>query len=326
MDLIATPDNPAPDGVKAGYLTTGDGVRLRYAVCMEGNSPKGTVCIFQGRGEFIEKYFETAADLRRRGYAVALLDWRGQGGSERLLRNGLKGHVRSFRQYEADLAAFMTGVALPDCPPPYCAIAHSTGGTVLLQALATRTWFTRVVTTAPLLALHAGPVAARLMGFATRLAVLVGLSRVSVPGRGGPSISAEYALKNKLTADSERYLRNCRVLEAAPELAVGRPTFGWLRAARVAMRDLKRAPISRRPRVPVLIVAAGEDEVVSTEACRQYGARMPGVAVVAIERSKHEILMERDVIREQFWAAFDSFMGEELPVPQPSRSSALASS
>ena len=35
----------------------------------------------------IEKYFEVVGELRRRGFAVAVLDWRGQGGSSRLLRN-----------------------------------------------------------------------------------------------------------------------------------------------------------------------------------------------------------------------------------------------
>ena len=53
----------------------------------------GTVCIFPGRSEFIEKYFEVVGELRRRGFAVAVLDWRGQGGSGRL--SGIRSRATS---------------------------------------------------------------------------------------------------------------------------------------------------------------------------------------------------------------------------------------
>ena len=68
---------------------------------------KGTVCVFTGRGECIEKYFETVRDLRARGFAVAMIGWRGQGHSARQLSDYRKGYVRSFRDYEADVAAFV---------------------------------------------------------------------------------------------------------------------------------------------------------------------------------------------------------------------------
>ncbi len=107
---------------------------MRFARWEATRGPaRGTVCLFQGRGEFIEKYFEVVADLRRRGFAVATMDWRGQGGSERLLSNPRKGHVRSFADFDQDLAAFMKEIVLPDCPPPYIAMAHSMGGHILLR-------------------------------------------------------------------------------------------------------------------------------------------------------------------------------------------------
>ena len=119
MDLIATPKNPIPLGVSVGYLKEKGGVRLRFARWSSAlKQRQGTVGIFPGRAEFIEKYFEVVGELRRRGFTVAVLDWRGQGGSSRLLKNSLKGHVRNFADYEDDVARFMNEVALPDCPPP----------------------------------------------------------------------------------------------------------------------------------------------------------------------------------------------------------------
>src|SRR5436309_13416036 len=96
MNLVSIPANPVPDGAVSGILKTPDGVALRFARWAPPPGRRGTVCLFQGRAEFIEKYFETVRDLRSRGFAVATLDWRGQGLSERALRNPLKGDVRNF--------------------------------------------------------------------------------------------------------------------------------------------------------------------------------------------------------------------------------------
>jgi alpha-beta hydrolase superfamily lysophospholipase len=75
----------------------------------------------------------TARNLRRRGFAVAVMDWRGQGHSSRQLPDPRKGHVASFAEYEIDVETFMQRVVIPHCPPPYVALAHSMGGAVMLR-------------------------------------------------------------------------------------------------------------------------------------------------------------------------------------------------
>src|SRR5438876_10966054 len=132
MTLVSIPANPVPDDVVAGTLNTPDGLALRFARWAPPRGRKGTVCLFQGRAEFIEKYFETVRDLRARGFAVATLDWRGQGMSERALRNPRKGYVGDFSDYGIDLATFVRDVVLPDCPPPVFARVHSMGATVVI--------------------------------------------------------------------------------------------------------------------------------------------------------------------------------------------------
>src|SRR6266849_1992800 len=127
MKLVSIPANPVPENVVTGTLKTPDGVGLRFARWAPPAGRKGTVCIMQGRGESIEKYFETVRDLRARGFAVAALDWRGQGLSDRALRDRHKGHIGDFSEYDADLATFMREIVLPDCPPPLFALGHSMG-------------------------------------------------------------------------------------------------------------------------------------------------------------------------------------------------------
>ena len=91
-------------------------------------------------------------DLRDRGFAVAMIDWRGQGHSSRRLRDPRKGYVRDFADFEIDVETFVQQVVLPDCPPPYFALAHSMGGAVLLRiAHAGKRWFDRMVLSAPMI-------------------------------------------------------------------------------------------------------------------------------------------------------------------------------
>ena len=152
MKLVSMPDNPIPDDAVTGMVATPDGVELRFARWASPADGKGTVCVFSGRGEFIEKYFETVRELRRRGFAVATMDWRGQGHSSRQLPDPRKGHVGSFSEFEIDVETFMQQVVLPHCPPPYFALAHSMGGAALLRvAHSGKRWFERMVLVAPMI-------------------------------------------------------------------------------------------------------------------------------------------------------------------------------
>ena len=149
--LIGTTRNPVPNGAVAGTFNARGGIRIRYARWDTTAERRiGTICLFQGRAEFIEKYFETITDLRRRGFAVATMDWRCQGGSSRLLKNPAKGHAENFSQFDNDIRQFMVEIVLPDCPPPYYCLAHSMGGNLVLQLAQTKVcWWDRIVLTAP---------------------------------------------------------------------------------------------------------------------------------------------------------------------------------
>jgi pimeloyl-ACP methyl ester carboxylesterase len=88
---------------------------------------------FPGPRRIHREIFRDRARSARARFAVAILDWRGQGGSERALSDPFKGHVRNFQDYETDVEVFMREVVLPDCPPPHYAIAHSMGASVMLR-------------------------------------------------------------------------------------------------------------------------------------------------------------------------------------------------
>lgn len=313
MDLVSLARNPIPSGAVVGQFKGYDGTLLRFARWEATRGPRrGTACVFAGRGEFIEKYFEVIADLRRRGYAVAMLDWRGQGASARALSDPRKGYVKSFAEYDGDLTRFMKDVVLPDCPPPYTALAHSMGANVLLRnATIQGSWFDRMVLTAPLLAIAdekvplPQPIArglARVLGFGA-------IGKLYIPGGSSTPEEAKQFDGNALTSDPERFERNKQIVETAPSLALGSPTIAWVRAAYDSCAYVMRPEFSLRVRVPLLLVAAGQDRIVSSSAIEELAGRLKIGARVVIGGSRHEILQERDEIRQRFWAAYDAYLG-----------------
>jgi len=308
MTLIATPANPVPDDVVTGTLMTPDGVSLRFARWAPPPGRKGTVCLFHGRAEFIEKYFETVRDLRARGFAVATLDWRGQGMSERALNNPRKGYVRDFSEYGIDLETFVREIVLPDCPPPVFALAHSMGATVLIRAaFQGHRWFDRMVLLSPMIAL---PGLRRAVP--TRIAVkvmrLLGLGGSYVPGGDASVMMQRPFTGNLLTSDPVRYARNVAVLEAEPMLATAWPTVGWTDAAFRVMSELSSPGYPAKIRQPMLVVAAGQDRIVSTPAIDEFSIRLRAGSHLIVPGARHELLQEQDRYRMQVLAAFDAFV------------------
>jgi lysophospholipase len=308
MKLISIPANPVPDQVVTGMLKTPDGVSLRFARFAPPAGRRGTVCILPGRTEWIEKYFETVRDLRSRGFAVAILDWRGQGLSDRALSDRHKGHVGSFAEFDIDLETFMREVVLPDCPPPIFALAHSMGSTVLIRAVHRgQRWFDRIVLSAPMLGI-AFLSSMTVAGTALRVMRLAGFGRMYVPGRFPGVLDLRPFAGNILTTDPVRFARNAAILEAEPALGLGGPTVAWCDAAFRAMGAIAEPSYPARIRQPILIVAAGRDAIASNPAIENFATLLRAGSHLVVNGAQHELLMEQDRYRTQFWAAFDAFV------------------
>ena len=308
MTLVSIPGNPAPDDAVTGVIETPDGVVLRFARWEAPVDSAGTVCVFSGRGEFIEKYFETVRDLRRRGFAVAMVDWRGQGHSSRQLPDPRKGHVERFSEFEIDVETFMQQVVVPHCQPPYFALAHSMGGAVLLRvAHSGKRWFERTVLVAPMIDFPRARASLPLR-ILIRTLRLAGFGSSYVPGSNVDRARATGFAGNPLTSDPLRYARNASIFEADPTVGIGSPTVAWLDAAFETMVAFRSADYPAQIDQPILMAAAGGDTIVSGAAIARFAARLAAGSHRVIEGARHEILQEQDCYRSQFWAAFDAFV------------------
>ena len=311
--LCDIPSNPAPEGTHGGHFYTTDKIKLRYGLWQKTQgAAKGTVCLVQGRTEFIEKYYETIADFQQRGFAVASFDWRGQGGSERLISNPRLGYVDSIEDYLTDLRSFHARILLPDCPPPYYLVGHSMGGLVaLLAAAEDRLMFDRVFLSSPMLGLGGMPLS---MAGMSRLAgglCFVGLGQIPLSRKEDRAPSEERFAGNPLTSDFRRFARSIDVLTARPDLGVTAPTVRWLASAFEAMAFVGADGFPGVVKAPVLMLAAARDQVVSTPVTEQLGLRMRTARHAVIATARHELFMENDAIRAQVFAAFDAFITDQ---------------
>lgn len=319
-ELYDHPQNPVPSQPSVWLATTADGIALRMARWRPtARRSKGTVLVAQGRAEFIERYFETISELRRRGFHVITFDWRGQGGSDRLTRNTRKGHVGRLGHFRSDLDAVVSEMKVR-MPEPHFALAHSMGGALLLDAAMRKVLpVERLVAIAPMIDLELvkNPLAARLL---TALLYWTGFGKSFVPGGGETAIATLPFEGNRLTSDPARYARNADVSASAPHLAIGAPTVGWMRMAFKLMDSLQNPAAPLAVRQPVLVLAAGADPIVSTPAVERFAARLKTGSALAIPKARHEILMETDAVRARFWAAFDAFVpgepGSSVQKPQ----------
>jgi lysophospholipase len=289
------------------------GVRLRAArFAADPAVPGRGVCVLlNGQTEFIEKYFEVIDELRRRGFAVATMDWRGQGGSSRVLEDSRKSFVTDFAEYDEDLQTLMDWIVKPmaeqDGKPPV-AVAHSMGAHNLLRYLTRKPEaFSEVALLAPMIAVS-------LRGTAEWVARAVTGAKTRF-GRGGDWVWGMEARdphlmtydKQLVTSDNARFQRAQMLLRENPDLRLSGATWSWLAAAFRSM-DWLRAP--GRPEsiaTRALVSGAGADRIVLTAETRKFAARMPNATYLEIAGAQHEILMERDALRRQWWAAFDDF-------------------
>ncbi|MFO1187253.1 MAG: alpha/beta hydrolase [Alphaproteobacteria bacterium] len=318
--LVDIPAAELPPGGQAQFVRAGDGARLRVAVWRPA-SAGASVLLMPGRTEFIEKYGEVIGELMERGFAVGVMDWRGQGLSARLLSDPLRGHIDDFDTHVGDFAAMAAG-PFASLPKPWIILAHSMGANIATNILLAMPDVARAaVFIAPMYAILTGKFPA---GVARLIAngTLIGLKGRYVPGGTPTTILEETFAENIVTHDERRHARSRLIAEAEPRLALASPTIGFVRAAFAACDRISAPGRPEGLALPIFAAVAGEERLIDNAAARAVLARMPQAEVLEFAGARHEILMETDTIRNKFWSAFDTFLARTGLAGQGSRGTA----
>ncbi|WP_297781034.1 alpha/beta hydrolase [uncultured Roseovarius sp.] len=295
-----------PEGGAAWWLTAADGVRLRVGL-WNRQGPKGTILLFPGRTEYIEKYGRAATHFAGCGYATLAIDWRGQGLSDRLTEDAMAGHVHHFIDYQQDVIAMSEAAKRLDLPRPWYLLAHSMGGCIGLRAVIEGLDVQSCAFSSPMWGIHMAqalrPVAWSLSWGSRQL----GMSHRYAPGTAGEHyVLAEPFETNKLTNDREMYDDMARQLRAHPELGLGGPSLHWLHEALRETRDLARLP---SPALPCLTILGSDEQIVDVPRVHERMAQWPGGHLDVVPGGRHETLMDTQDMRKRLLQQLCDFYG-----------------
>lgn len=317
MTVMDSPGFPVPPfdrrawpmGGRLDYWTAPDGWPIRrYRL---GSGERGRMLILNGRGDMIEKYLEVIQHWAERGWAITSFDWRGQGGSGRLTPDPMCGHIDDFAHWIADLNA-LAAEWRADGDGPTVMLGHSMGGHMLLRALAEgMTPPDAAIAVAPMLGLHTAPMPRWLAVAIAHAMLALGKGERQAWTQKEESERQRRMRQKRLTHDPDRYADELWWRDHSRDIALGPPSWTWVAQALESTRTLAEGPDIARLTVPLLILAASTDQLVSTPAIRKVAARIASARLHVYGReAAHEILRELDAVRLDALARTDAFLDE----------------
>ncbi|MBD3662553.1 alpha/beta hydrolase [Sulfitobacter sp. TSTF-M16] len=287
--------HPGPAGGEAHWAQTSDGKRIRV-----GHWPvdgaKGTVLIFPGRTEYIEKYGVTAAELARRGLSSMAIDWRGQGLADRLLDDPLVGHVDNFTDYQKDVATLLRAARKLGLPRPYYLLAHSMGGCIGLRAVMEGLPVQAAAFTGPMWGIYIAPHLRIVANVLSKVMPRVGRGHLLPPGSvTTPYVQVQPFEDNMLTTDAQMYDMMRDQLAAHPELSLGGPSFVWLREA---IAETKHLASRSAPNLPAATWVGSNERIVDVPRIHARMESWKGGKLETVKGGEHEVLMEIESMRD----------------------------
>ena len=298
MTLTSAPFHAiiADEPVANAYWTkAADGTRIRVAHWKKTRS-KGTVLLFPGRSEYIEKYSVTAADLAAKGFGTFAIDWRGQGLADRLVKDVNAGYVEDFADYQSDLEAALDVAKELKLPKPWYLLGHSMGGAIGLRALYNGLDVKAASFSAPMWGVGSTPT---IRFFGKILGNVV--SRLGHGDRFAPGASPDlYVIvdtfpDNMLTTDSAMYVRMQEQARAHPELCIAGFTYKW---AFEAIKETQALEAIASPTLPCFTFWGTNERIVNPSAIERRMARWQDGRSMLVPRAEHEILMDSLAMRQ----------------------------
>ena len=284
-----------PAGGVAHWAATADGKRIRVGHWTPEDEARGTVMLFPGRTEYIEKYGNAATEFVRRGFACLSIDWRGQGLADRLLPDRRVGHVEQFTDYQHDVRAVLDLAQALQLPKPWYVIGHSMGGAIGLRAVLEGNDFAACAFTGPMWGIFFTPIMKPLSQLTAYWGPRLGLGEKTPPTTSLESYVASQPFDgNVLTRDPDMYRMMKDQLAAHPELALGAPSTIWLREA---LDECAWLMGQTAPDTPALTFLGSHEQIVDRKAIRARMANWPSGTLVEIPDGEHEVLMEAPEVR-----------------------------
>ena len=298
---LPNPRRSIPKGMSFAEWRAEDGWPLRSFSWPQPGKARGSLLFLTGRGDFVEKYLEVLIHWHTLGWNLAGFDWRGQGGSGRLLADPLICHQVDFDPLVGDLAAFVDQWA-GSTPGPHVVVAHSMGAHLTLRMLGEAPHrIDAAVLASPMIDIRVMGVPGWALGWLAAAAGLIGLSRRRISRRDVGDVGG------RMTSCSDRRADKIWWKTTRPDLASGVPSWSWVRAARTSIRRLRREAVAKIA-IPILVLTSEKDPVVDVRAIRRLAETLPQGELMAVPGGGHELMRETDARRLPVLARIDAFL------------------
>lgn len=271
--------------VKSRPIASRDGTRLHLTEMGDPNATRSLVVV-HGYGEHGGRYVDRMQTFVDAGFRVLIPDMRGHGQSE-----GPRGHVMRWTDYVDDVRAVFGEVRTG--PAATGILGHSNGGLITTSALlADAAPVACAALSSPLLGISVVPPKWKLVGakVLSRFA-----PRVSLPSEIDPEVVSHDpdVVATYRTDPNNHHVNNAR----------------WYTEAVAAMNDAHARASTID--VPLLVMQAGDDRLVSAGASAAFADRVPGAVYEEISGAFHELLFEPDGQRhaDRLLAWFDEHLG-----------------
>ena len=293
------------------FVTTKDKKTIRYAVWPKGE--KGFVLFLNGRNEYIEKYNDVYRMFQELGFAVATLDWRSQGFSERPSWNTNLGHIGDFLYYQHDIDAVLEDSLLSRHFGKRVLVGHSTGACIGLRTLLKNDYnFDAAIFLSPLWGWGDKVKSKFVRKFflaSSNLAEQIGLGHISFgfqPKK--PYVLTETVRSNALTSDPKQFKRLQDIATKEPSLSTGAPSFSWIASAEREIRNLKKI---YNLNIPVLVAVGSNDNLISQDAAELLCKQNPSWNFEVFSNARHELLIEKQEILDKLWLQIEAFLADQ---------------
>lgn len=275
------------------YVMGKNNVNIAYRHFTHAESAvKKLMILVNGRAENMLKWSELAYDFYHQGYDVLLFDHRGQGYSERLLKDAEKGHLDEFRFYVDDMAKIIEKTTALFAYQAQHLLAHSLGALIVSYYLANCDHrIEKAVLSSPFFGVPLKhPLRDELI-----------IASMNLLGQGSRYVFGKGAYKpahlehNELSFCKTRMKWMNRVNRKYAELHLGGPTFRWVHLCLNAIKQLPK--IVSRIEIPILILQSEKEKIVDNKTLEKLTALFPNAQCEVVHQAKHEILFERDELR-----------------------------
>lgn len=281
------------------------------------------IVISPGRCESYLKYKEHIFELYENGYSIYIVDHRGQGLSERLITQTHKGHVERFDDYANDLHHFITTIVNPNrtTPLPYL-IAHSMGSAISLRMFQLYPKVIhKAVLLSPMIAINTSKIPDFVAVLFVRIMNKINKCLSNQPWYffGQSSFQVRPFQHNRQTHCQQRYNAYLTLYKECERIQLGGVTINWLNEAFKTEKKLLKN--LHKIETPLCVMQASKDRVIDNHKLKAFCKKLHHLSPriiskdpTLINQARHELLFEKDSIRDHVFSVILDFFNEPSEV------------